>query len=296
MNNSSLYFNDNTHYTSNSSTVNLANSSKIVAGDGSKSSSAYLIFYGQLNLVDANSMVIISNVNNYYLSWNTYTSASNSKTYATTNNNKNCGGAGQNSCSQAYYYGGAMLSSTGAVPITVLAAVIGDLKGSVINAHSIKISWTLSDLSGGETIQVERSNDGLHFTELTSLPADQLTTGYSYTDQSPLTGENDYRIKITDRDGNLVYSKIITESITETGSLQVFPNPCSSGNFQIRFHSVQAAMVRIFSLDGRLLSMQSLNGQSLYAISTPTASNTHVLVVQVIAGGATSAFNLINNP
>ncbi|HEY4156343.1 MAG TPA: hypothetical protein VGM24_12970, partial [Puia sp.] len=130
--NSQLDLNDNSHFTSNSSTVNLKNGSTLVAGDGSKSSKAYMIFYGQLNLVDAASMLIISNSNNYYYSWNTYKSQSNGTSYTTTSNY------------QAYYYGGAVFSSQGPLPISILPITIDGFKAAEINPHSVKLTWTLT--------------------------------------------------------------------------------------------------------------------------------------------------------
>lgn len=290
-----LYFNDNSNLLSNSSKVNLSNGSKIVAGDGSKTSKAYLVFYGQLNLVDASSFVIISNINNYYLSWNTYTSASNGVTYTTTSNNKNCGAAGQNSCSMEKYFGGASLSSTGPVPSTILASAIGDLKISVLNNNSVKLSWTLSGATGGEYFQVERSNDAQNFTPLLTLPAGQLNGTYNYTDESPHSGENDYRVKLTGTDGIISYSKIISEQTTGKENLSLFPNPCTNGNIQIRLSSVQSVRINAFAIDGRLLYMGSLSGQSSYALNIPGTVNTHILVIQVITKERTSTFYLINN-
>ncbi|MDP4251508.1 MAG: hypothetical protein Q8918_15500 [Bacteroidota bacterium] len=284
LDNSIMYFNDNTTFLSNSSTVNLKNGSKIVAGDGSKTSKAHLTFYGTLNLVDASSYMILSNVNNYYSSWNNYTSASNGKSYNTTSNY------------QPDYYGAAVFSSSGPLPITVLATTIGDLNGYVNNNNAVKISWTLSDATGGEYFRVERSSDAEHFTELTTIPSDQLSGSYTYTDLSPLAGENDYRIKLIAKDGTISYSKIISEQITTTGSLHIFPNPCTNGNIQIQFPSVQSAMINVFTADGKLLYMKSISGQSLYAINIPDAANSHLLVMQIITKGKTSAFTLISNP
>jgi hypothetical protein len=282
LDNSNLNFNDNTTFLSNSSTVNLKGS-QIVAGDGSKSSKAHLTFYGTLNLVDASSNVILSNVNNYYSSWNNYTSASNGKSYNTTSNY------------QPIYSGAAVLSSSGPLPITVLAITISDLNGMVSNNNAIKISWTLSDATGGESFQVERSHDAQHFTALITLPAAQSSGNYAYTDESPLAGENDYRIKVTSPDGTITYSKIISEQITTTGGLHIYPNPATGGNIQIQLPAVQAAIINVFTIDGKLLYMTSLSGQSQYTLHIPGADHIHQLVVRVISKEQSATFNLLNN-
>ena len=193
------------------------------------------------------------------------------------------------------YFGGASLSSTGPVPSTILASAIGDLKISVLNNNSVKLSWTLSGATGGEYFQVERSNDAQNFTPLLTLPAGQLNGTYNYTDESPHSGENDYRVKLTGTDGIISYSKIISEQTTGKENLSLFPNPCTNGNIQIRLSSVQSVRINAFSIDGRLLYMGSLSGQSSYALNIPGTVNTHILVIQVITKERTSTFNLINN-
>lgn len=292
LDNSRIYLNDNSYLVSNSSTVNLKNGSTIVAGDGSVGSKAYMIFYGRLNIVDNDSHIFISNKNNYYLSWNTYTGGG--TTYSTTNNNKNCGNPGQNACAQEKYYGGASFSSTGPLPITVLATTIGDFRIVKSNSYAVALSWKLTDVSGSGNLQVERSNDGQHFNSLATIPAGLSDAGYSYTDGNPSAGENDYRIKLTGADGKISYSKIISVKLTEAGQTNVFPNPCIGGNFQIRVPSEQSAVIRVFSLDGKLLYTNPVSGQLQYSVNIPGAGNNRILVVQVATNEKTSTFNLLN--
>lgn len=274
-----LYFNGNSNMLSNSA-VNLDNGSKLIAGDGSKTSNAYLYFNAPVHLLDASSYLIISNSNNYFHSWSGYTSPT--QTYSTVIN------------SNPDFHGGAVLSTTGTLPITVLPLTIGDLKGTVISAHDVKLSWTLTDASGRESMQIERSTDATHFTAIAPIAVTGSDANYTYTDESPAAGENDYRIKLTGTDGAISYSKIISVKIAATGSLRVFPNPCSGGNFQIRFSAVQSAMIRVFTLDGKLLYMNAVNGQSQYAVNVPEAGETRILVVQIITKEKTSTFNLVN--
>jgi hypothetical protein len=53
-------------------------------------------------------------------------------------------------------------------------------------------------------------------------------------------------------------------------------------------------MIRVFTIDGRLLYMNSVSGQSQYAVQVPGTEATRVLVVQVITKEKTSSFNLVN--
>jgi hypothetical protein len=276
-----LYFNDNSHLLSNSA-IDLDNGSKLVAGDGSKTSGAYIYMNAKLNLLDDDSYVIISNTSNHFHSWSGYTY--NGHTYSTVVN------------SNPDFFGGAVFSSTGTLPITVLPVTMGDFKAAENNQHAIKLSWKVTDASGRETMQIERSNDATHFTPLTTISVTGTDAGYTYTDESPVAGENDYRIKLTGADGTVSYSKIISINVNTatSGEPHIFPNPCTGGNFQIRFPAMQSAMIRVFTLDGKLLYMNSVKGQSQYSIQVPAAGNTRMLIVQIITNEKTSSFNLLN--
>lgn len=81
----------------------------------------------------------------------------------------------------------------------------------------------------------------------------------------------------------------------ETGSLQVFPNPCTGGNIRVRFPSVQSAMIRVFTIDGKLIYLTSVNGQALYNVNIPGAGNNHLLVMQIVTKEKTSSFTVMNN-
>jgi hypothetical protein len=273
-----LYLNKNSHLLANSA-VNLKNGSKLVVGDGSKTSGAYLYSNSSVNLKDASSDVILSNTSNYFYSWNGFTTPGQTYSTVVSNNPK--------------FMGSAVFSSTGILPITILPVTIGNFAGIENNQH-VKLSWTLADASGRESMQIERSNNAGHFNPITSVAVAGSNAGYTYTDESPEAGENNYRIKLTGADGSISYSRIISVNISATGGLHIFPNPCTGGNFQVQFPSVQSAMIRVFTIDGRLLYMNSVSGQSQYAVQVPGTEATRVLVVQVITKEKTSSFNLVN--
>jgi len=51
---------------------------------------------------------------------------------------------------------------------------------------------------------------------------------YSIIDNHPFIGASYYRLKQTDFDGQFEYSQIKSVYITNTGNLQIFPNPTSN--------------------------------------------------------------------
>ncbi len=297
INSSMLYFYGNSRFIADVGPVYLNSNSQLIAGDGSVSSKANLFFNGPtLNLVDAGSALYIANVNNYYYNWNSYKSLSNSKTYTTTNNKQNCGGAGQNACQAQYFFGCATFNSFGSLACTTLDVSISDFNASRTGSM-VTLSWSLSDGMLNSLFRIEHSSDAAHFSPLTTMEADSREGVYSYSDFSPVAGENDYRICLINPDGKISYSKIISINNTTAGSqVAVFPNPSSGGQFFIQMPSTETAVLSVYGMDGQLLYMSTLNGQSRYSIHLPQTKNRQFLVVHIVQHDKSSTFNLLNLP
>jgi hypothetical protein len=297
INSSMLYFYGDSRFIADAGPVNLNTNSQLIAGDGSVSSKANLIFNGPtLNLVDAGSALYVANVNNYYYNWNSYKSLSNSKTYNTKNNYQNCGGAGQNACQAQYFFGCATFNSFGSLACTTLDVSISNFKASGTGSE-VKLSWSLSDGNHTRYLRIEHSSDAIHFNPLTTLEADSQNGDYHYSDFSPVAGENDYRICLINPDGKISYSKIISINNTTSGSqAAVFPNPSSGGQFFIQMPSTETAVLSVYGMDGQLLYLSTLNGQSRYSIHLPQIKNRQFLVIHIVQHDKSSTFNLLNLP
>jgi hypothetical protein len=293
-NSSHLYFYGNSFFNATAGPVNLNSNTQMVAGDGSKTSTAYLMFNGPtLNLVDAGSTLSVANVNNYYYNWATFNSLSNSKSYTTTNNSKNCGGTGQNACQAQFYYGCASFGSLGAVTCTTLASFLNNLKG-IRSGENIKLSWSFSNDGENNQMVIERSTDKVHFAPLSIVNSSELQTEYSYTDQNPETTENFYRIRVINADGLISFSNIISVQNNLTTEIEVFPNPASGGHFFVQVNSVENTIISVYNMTGQLLYMGSFSGQLKYGLNLPHMNDMQYMVVHVSTAEKTASFNLLN--
>mgnify|MGYP000470455723 CR=1 FL=1 len=80
---------------------------------------------------------------------------------------------------------------------------------------------------------VEKSIDAVHFDYLGERPAagnSSIPRNYTLNDLHPVIGNNYYRLKMIDRDGQFKYSEIITIKVTEIaapsdGIVAIYPNP-----------------------------------------------------------------------
>mgnify|MGYP002399246212 FL=1 len=74
----------------------------------------------------------------------------------------------------------------------------------------VQLNWRVSNEESIKAYHVERSADGVTYTSIGSVPPKPAaaTNDYAYTDVTPLSGLNYYRIREEDIDGRAVYSPV----------------------------------------------------------------------------------------
>ena len=110
------------------------------------------------------------------------------------------------------------------LPITLL-----DFTGK-LNGSKVDLLWKTSSESGSDHFELERSTDGQQFVLLAKVTAQgfsSVTSNYAGVDPLPSKGMNYYRLKMVDKDGKYVYSKIITIQVNKADELmtKIMPNP-----------------------------------------------------------------------
>ena len=100
------------------------------------------------------------------------------------------------------------------------------------------VLWTTENEANYTNFAVQRSTDGgSTFSTLDSLVSSGLGT-YSYLDGKPVQGSNSYRLQLTDLNGVITYSNVITIMYADTGNqialngFMVYPNP-TAGAFNV---------------------------------------------------------------
>lgn len=109
----------------------------------------------------------------------------------------------------------------------VLPIQLISFEGSRINKTSL-IRWKVADEADIASYDLERSNSGNAFTLLHNqivLTPSSFERQREYIDANPFPGNNFYRLKINDKDGNYEYSNIVLVIFSEQNSLVVYPNP-----------------------------------------------------------------------
>ncbi len=99
---------------------------------------------------------------------------------------------------------------------------------AVKDGNTVKVSWKSAEEINSSEYIVQRSADGISFTNIGTITAKGFASDYSFTDANPLTGSNFYRLKQVDKDGKFVYSKVVKINFTKLPGIRISPNPASS--------------------------------------------------------------------
>jgi hypothetical protein len=90
-----------------------------------------------------------------------------------------------------------------------------------------RIDWSAISEASGDYFELERSEEGIHFTKLAVVSAKGSESNYSYWDESPLNGINYYRLKMIGLNGGSSYSKTVSAKVNTgaAATVTVYPNP-----------------------------------------------------------------------
>jgi hypothetical protein len=102
---------------------------------------------------------------------------------------------------------------------------------ATVQGHQVLLNWTTASESNNRGFYVERSADAVNWTEV-GFVASKAANGnsvyalnYSFTDKSPLSARNYYRLKQVDIDDKFQYSAVRMVNLGNAGTITVLPNP-----------------------------------------------------------------------
>ena len=133
---------------------------------------------------------------------------------------------------------------------------------------SVKLDWTTASEINSSDFVIQRSIDGIHFTNIGSVAAagnSALQIFYTYNDQQYLNAGADvlfYRLQLNDIDGKFNYSQVQSVTLNSpTTVLKIYPNPVHD-QLSILFstHSSEAAALKITDNNGRQVYQQKYSG------------------------------------
>ena len=96
---------------------------------------------------------------------------------------------------------------------------------ALINNKTNKLSWVTLNETNFKHFEVEKSADAINFTQF-NLVDSKGNGNYSTTDNAPFNGNNYYRLKMVDLDGQYRYGQtIVIKNLLKETEYNIFPNP-----------------------------------------------------------------------
>lgn len=138
--------------------------------------------------------------------------------------------------------------------------------------NRVKINWATSSETNNNRFEVERAGDDGNFVSIATVKplSNEGRKEYQTYDYRPLNGNNYYRLKQYDNDGQNISSetKIVNFVIAEKANVSVYPIPSNGNYINLTLGNVDNSPIslRLVDINGRILLQQQLNG---------SANNTH---------------------
>lgn len=169
--------------------------------------------------------------------------------------------------------------------LTALPVELIQFKGNS-TPSSNHLMWQTASEENNEGFEIQRSSDGKEWEVIDFVFGHGTTVeaqSYEYIDETPLYGNNYYRLKQIDTDGQFEYSQVIAVVFQPNASkLKLYPNPVITGLLNINYGSEETALVQILDGMGRVIQENTITGTSDILVDKLTSG---IYYVQVTSNG-----------
>jgi hypothetical protein len=132
-------------------------------------------------------------------------------------------------------------------------------------ASGIALQWVTTFEKNFNYFEIERAGTDLHFTAIARIDAKGgigINTVYDFIDESPLMGNNYYRLKSIDYDNSFEYSPVVFGSWNTSDGVVIYPNPVVEKKFTIQLNDRigSPAYIQLFEASGTMLFSDEFTG------------------------------------
>jgi hypothetical protein len=161
--------------------------------------------------------------------------------------------------------------------------------------QSVLLGWTTANEFNSHSFVVERSSGGSVYDSIgkvTAMGTSSFLANYAFTDRTPLSGTNLYRLKQLDQDGRFLYSAIARVEMEEAAfRFAVMQNPVQHTlQMNVQLPAAAKLVVQVRDVNGHLLlseeSWVSEGHTKHYMPVDRLSSGTYLVSVQM--GASTS--------
>ena len=143
---------------------------------------------------------------------------------------------------------------------SVLPVKIESFNATLKSDKSVLVEWTVSDEQDIDEYVIEKSVNGTVFKAEGNIKAfNNSAKYYSFSDPTPATGKNYYRVRVKEKNGTEYYTNIRLITLKLNTRYSVFPNPVKNNLTIQQFSFAGSATVNITDLSGKLIETIQLN-------------------------------------
>ncbi len=153
-----------------------------------------------------------------------------------------------------------------ALAFKVNALPIRLISGSTerLNNGQVKVNWNTLGEVDLASYTLESSSNGANFVAVTTVDSkNAVSANYSFTDTKATNAIKYYRIKATNIDGSITYSKVLFVAPI-SAAISVYPNPLVGNNLHISTGNLIAGKysVAVYNLSGKKVYTTTIDGKS----------------------------------
>ena len=183
---------------------------------------------------------------------------------------------------------------------TVLPVTIRSFTAT-LNNNKVVLKWEVGTESNVNGYEIERSEKDGVFAKVAAVSASGANS-YSAVDNSPLAGDNYYRLKTVDNDGTSSYYgeiRVVKMATLTASSFAIYPNPIVNDeiNVALKNYTNGAYSYQVVDMAGRLLQQGKFNhdGAAKHTISLNGAVGKGAYILYLTNGKEVMQTKFIKN-
>lgn len=161
-----------------------------------------------------------------------------------------------------------------------------------VKGNFVRLSWSALSEQNMSSHEIEKSANGSSFTSIGTVAAENDAAPFEYTfsDATPAEGPNYYRIRSSDRFGNISFSKIIqVDNSYRKTDFAITPNPIKGGVVNMQLSNFRGGQynIALYSNAGQKVFTRTMNfseGSLTETINLPANIGHGLYFMQVTDG------------
>ena len=180
------------------------------------------------------------------------------------------------------------LRVAGILPVNLLK-----FQAEKTSEQNVILRWQVNTEVELKGYEVERSTDGIHFITIGYLDSKGYT-GYNFSDKNPANGNNYYRLKMLDKNGQFKYSdiKLLHFGNALKNTVRMFPNPAFGQTTIIYGGEHGAGRIEIINAIGVLVKRVAVSQSAMQVLDLSYLSS-GAYVVKIVSEDGVSLQKLI---